>query len=234
MPRAESFLPSRDAFGFSNAWPSQPAISVDTPFGRLNLGNADGGLCGGMVFAVLDYWYAGWSPPAVQPAAGDPVYQHVVRRLIQSWRLPVGVAQYYQWMNLPDADRAFRVLGRRVVSERGLAWRTVSVQWPHVKDDLDGGIPAPLGVVTVASANPAYLRFNHQVLAYGYEVSGDAVTVRVYDPNRGNDDSTFLRFDRSDPTKRTTFTHNLGLQRPVRGFFRTVYAKSTPPRADPR
>jgi hypothetical protein len=231
MPAAEVFLPSRHAFGFSNAWPSQPAVTAETPFGRLNLGNARGGLCGGMVFAALDYWYAGLIPPADQPSAGDPLYQHVVKRLIESWRVPAGVAQYYQWMNLPDGDRAFTVLGRRVVAERGLAWRTITVQLPQVRDDLDRGIPSPLGVVTVASANPADLRFNHQVLAYGYEVAGDTVTVRVYDPNRGKDDNTFVRFDASDPTKRITFAHNLGLRRRVRGFFRTVYTRSTPPRA---
>jgi hypothetical protein len=89
-------------------------------------------------------------------------------------------------------------------------------------------------VVTVATANPAALRFNHQVLAYGYQVSGDTVTIRVYDPNRGNNDGTFLRFDPSQPTARTAFDHNLGLQRPVRGFFRAAYTKSAPPGPETR
>ncbi len=210
MPRAESFLPSRHAFGFSNSWPAQPALT----FGRFGLGNAKGGLCGGMVFAALDYWYAGQLPPGVQPAAGDQLYRYVVRRLIQSWRLPAGVARYYQWMILPD---------------RGVARRTVAVQWPRVRAELDAGVPAPLGVVTVATANPAALRFNHQVLAYGYQVTGDTVTIRVYDPNRGNDDGTFVRFDTSEPAERTTFAHNLGLRHPVRGFFRAGYTRSAPP-----
>jgi hypothetical protein len=229
MLPAESFLPSRHAFGFSNSWPAQPAVTVRTPFGPLKVGNANGGLCGGMVFAALDYWYAGQLPPGGQPAAGDPLYRYVVRRLIQSWRLPAGVAKYYRWMNLPDGDRAVRLLGRPVLTRRGLAWRTVAVQWPRVRAELDAGTPAPLGVVTVATANPAALRFNHQVLAYGYEVSGDTVTIRVYDPNRGGDDDTFLRFDTAEPTAPTTFAHNLGLQRPVRGFFRAGYRRSAPP-----
>jgi hypothetical protein len=230
MPRAESFLPSRHAFGYSNSWPAQPAITL----GRLGLGNAKGGLCGGMVFAALDYWYAGQLPPGVQPAAGDPLYRYVVKRLIQSWRLPAGVAKYYRWMTLPDGDRAVRVLGRPVFARRGLAWRTVEVEWPQVRTDLDAGVPAPLGVVTVATANPAALRFNHQVLAYGYQVSGDTVTIQVYDPNRGNDDGTFLRFDTSQPTARTAFAHNLGLGRPVRGFFRAAYTRCAPPGPETR
>lgn len=229
MPPAERFLPSRHAFGFSNSWPEQPAVTVDTPFGRLKLGNAKGGLCGGMVFAALDYWYAGCVPPAHQPAVGEPLYRYVVKRLIQSWRLPAGVARYYRWMTLPDGDRVFSVLGRRVVATRGVAWRTVAVQLPRIIADLDAGRPAPLGVVTVASANPLQLRFNHQVLAYGYEVAGDSVTLRVYDPNRGGDDATFLRVDTRDPTRPPEIAHNLGIGRRVRGFFRTGYTRSTPP-----
>jgi hypothetical protein len=229
MPRAETFLPSRDGFGFTNSWPAQPALTVGTPFGRLKLGNAKGGFCGGMVFAALDYWYAGLSPPAARPDAGDPLYRYVVRRLIESWRSPAGLARYYRWMSLPDGDRERHLLGRPVVTRRGLAWRTITVHWPRVRADLDGGTPSPLGVVTVASPNPAALRFNHQVLAYGYQVSGDTVTLRVYDPNQGGDDGTFLRFDTAEPAKATTIAHNLGLRRPVRGFFRTTYTRSTPP-----
>ena len=109
-----------------------------------------------------------------------------MRRLIDSWHLPAGVAQYYQWMNLPDGDTGFDVLRRRVVVDRGLAWRSIRVQWAQISSDLDRGTPAALGVVTAASSNPADLALNHQVLAYAYDRSGAETTVRVYDPNRGH------------------------------------------------
>ena len=92
-----------------------------------------------------------------------------MRRLVDSWHLPAGVAQYFQWMNLPDGDTGFDVLRRHVVIDRGLAWRTIRVQWPQIRADLDRGTPAALGVVTVASSRPADLALNHQVLAYGYD-----------------------------------------------------------------
>ena len=98
-----------------------------------------------------------------------------------------------------------------------------------VAADLDRGIPAALGLVTVESTNPADLGLCHQVLAYGYNPSPAQVTVRVYDPNRGQDDGIYLRFDPRAPTKPTTFAHNLGIGNPVRGFFRTAYAPATPP-----
>ena len=80
---------------------------LPTPFGKINIGNAAAGLCGGMVFAALDYWHTGILPPATRPAPGEPPYRYIVRRLVDSWHLPAGVAQYYQWMNLPDGDSGF-------------------------------------------------------------------------------------------------------------------------------
>jgi hypothetical protein len=223
------FRPSKHGFAFTNSWPSQPAVVRRTPFGDLTLGNAARGLCGGMVFAALDYWHAGVPAPEQRPAANTAAYQHIVDRLVDSWHIPAGVAQYYQWMNLPDADTGFDVLGRRVLVERGLAWRTVSVQWRQIRKDLDQGTPVALGVVTVGSADPRDLGLNHQVLACGYDVAGSTVTLTVYDPNRGRRDDTVVRFDTRNPQRRITFEHTLGLRRPVRGFFRTAYTIARPP-----
>lgn len=226
----QRFAPSQNAFTFVNAWPSQPAVVLPTPFGTLSLGDAAAGLCGGMIFAALDYWRAGLAPPQQRPEADHPLYGFIVHRLIDSWHVPTGVAQYYQWMNLPDGDASFTLFGRRVLTGRGLAWRTVKVQWPQISTDLDRGVPVPLGVVTVASADPRDLALNHQVLAYGYHTAGNRITVEVYDPNRGRRDDVFISFDTSAPTGPKTFDHNLGIgQRRVRGFFRAAYAPGRVP-----
>jgi hypothetical protein len=227
------FLPSRDGFAFTNAWPPSPAVTVRTPVGRVGVGNSAAGLCGGMVFAALDYWHAGVPPPVERPGPGSPLHRYVVRRLIASWDIPAGVARYYQWMNLPDGDRAVLAHGRRVGTQRGVSWRTLAAAWPRIRARLDAGHPAALGVVTVASANPARLRHNHQVLAFGYTRAGSQVTLRVYDPNSGPDDRVGIRFDVSSPTRATLFEHNLNLGWPVRGFFGVRYAPATPPAAPP-
>ena len=120
-------------------------------------------------------------------------------------------------------------LGRRVVTDRGRAWRTIETQWPQIAADLDHGTPAALAVVTVASASPADLGVNHQVLAYGYDASASEVTVRVYDPNSGQSDGIYIRFDPRAPAEPTTFADNLDIGHPVRGFFRTAYAPARPP-----
>jgi hypothetical protein len=232
VPGCSDFLPSRDGFAFTNSWPSAPAVSVRTPLRSIGIGDAAAGLCGGMVFAALDYWHARIQPPAARPAPGSPLHKYVVRRLITSWNIPAGVARYYQWMNLPDGDRRVMADGRYLFTQHGVSRRTAAVQWPRMKASLDAGIPAVLGVVTVASANPAKLRHNHQVLAFGYALSGPSgseVTVRVYDPNSGPDDNICIRFDTAPGARATAFAHNLNLGWPVRGFFLTAYSPATPP-----
>src|SRR3954452_20990669 len=129
---ADGFLPSLHGFAFDNGWPDQPALTLATPFGDVGIGNAGGGLCGGMVFAALDYWLAGRAPGPDRPPTGDPLYRFIVDRLIDSWHVPAGIAQYYQWMSLPDADVVLNLFGRKVTTEHGLGWRTVRTQWPQI------------------------------------------------------------------------------------------------------
>jgi hypothetical protein len=227
------FVPQPDAFLFTNSWPSAPAVTIPTPFGPIGVGNAANGLCGGMVYAAVDYWIAGQTPPQERPAPGTPLYQFIVRRLIDSWHVPTGVAEYFLWMNLPDGDLSVTMLGRQVVIQRGISWRTIEQQWPLVKASIDAGVAAPLGLVTVQSANVADLGKNHQVGAYAYSVSGAEVTVKVYDPNSGQDDGVCIRFDTSAPQQATTFSSNINIDVPVRGFFMTGYTPVSPPTPDP-
>jgi hypothetical protein len=208
------FCPSQHGFSFANSWPPAPAISIRLPAGRLGIGNAALGLCGGMVFAALDYWQAGREPPTDRPAPGAPLYRFIVRRLVQSWRVPAGVLRYYRGMLAADSD---------------LADRTVLREWPRIRALLDLGLPATLGVVTVASANPFLLGHNHQVLAYSYQQADAEVTMRVYDPNSGPDDAVAISFSTATPDAR--FAHTLAVSRPVRGFFLTRYAPAEPPAA---
>jgi hypothetical protein len=183
-----------------------------------------------MVFAALDYWHAGLPAPASRPAAGSTLYKFIVRRLIDSWHLPAGVARYYLWMSLPDGD-ASREAGGYMLTVRGLGWRTLARQWPLVRARIDAGTPAPIGVVTMASAWPGVLGRNHQVLAYGYTLSGSTVTIAVYDPNSGPDDGVRIAFDTADPAGPVVFQHNLSIAWPVRGFFLTAYSPAVPPTA---
>ncbi len=231
MPDASGFRPSRQAFAYRNSWPSQPAVRVSTPVGEVDIGNAAGGLCGGMVFAARDYARAGARPPDQRPVLGEPVYDYIVRRLVDSWDWLGGPAKYLLWMNTPDADTGVRLpLVGRFVGRRGVAWLTIREEWPRVRGEIDSGEPSCLGLVTVRSADPRQLGKNHQVLAWGYEIDGPAVRLKIYDPNRGRNDGIFIDFDTGHPSRRTEFRHNVGVAA-IRGFFRVEYSPATPPPA---
>ena len=102
-------------------------------------------------------------------------------------------------------------------------------QWPQVKHDIDTGIPGPPGIVTVKSSAIGDLGHNHQVLACAYATDDSVVTLNVYDPNRGQRDDVSIRFDTANPQRSTTFTHNRGINEPVRGFFRSSYRPAPVP-----
>src|SRR5882672_7247892 len=161
-----NFVPSRDALPFANQWPSQPDLVVNLPVvGTVKIGDASDGLCGGMVYAVRDFYEAGVPVPAgPQPAAGTPLYRFIVRRLFESFDLPRGVVKYYTWMNTPEADQSRFFLS--TLTRRGIAWRTINEEWPKIRADIDAGHPSPLGLVTVRSIDPRDLGRCHQVLAY--------------------------------------------------------------------
>jgi hypothetical protein len=63
---------------------------------------------------------------------------------------------------------------------RGRSWITYREEWPKIQDDIDAGRPSPLGLIQTDDLD---IGSNHQVLAYGYEKSGQKVKLYVYDPN---------------------------------------------------
>jgi hypothetical protein len=223
------FRPSVHGLHFTNSWPHVPDLVVDLgPFGKVPVGDASNGLCGGMVYTVIDVFTSGRAPipDTVNPAQGSPLFDYIVARLFASFDIPAGVAKYYAWMNMPDHDSRFLFLTRR-----GIAWHTVTEEWPRIKADIDSGRPAPLGLVTVHSNDPRALGHNHQVLAHAYDVDdAKRLTLHLYDPNTAPSraDGVTLSLDVSAPTRSTPITHNVDIGRPIRGFFRTNYTHRDP------
>jgi hypothetical protein len=202
--------PSEHAFRFRNTFGDQPIWRV----GPVRLGHAGNGMCGGMVFGVVDYLEAERPPPpdAQPPAQGSPLFTYLLRRLIAAFNLPDGIVRYWRWMARSDAALLDQVRHR---------------SWAQVRARLDAGRPCPLGVVTVRGRNPALLRHNHVVLAYAYSTDGPetdpAVTVRVYDPNSGPVDDIAIHFDSS------TINSSINIGHDIRGFFPLRYRARRPP-----
>lgn len=226
------FTASINGLRFSNGWPDEPAmvVKMPAPIGDIPIGNASNGLCGGMVYTVIDVFTSGLPPIAdtTNPPPDSPLYKYIVARLFDSFDLPAGVLKYYEWMTTPDHDSDLLLATRR-----GVAWLTITQEWPRIRADIDGGSLSPLGLVTVHTSDPMQLGHCHQVLAHAYEVDDtNRLTLHLYDPNTDlpQADGVQLSLDLSAPTKTTAITHNVGIDRPIRGFFRTNYRRSDPSR----
>ncbi len=179
------------------------------------------GLCGGMAFATLDYYYAGRPLPRGggvddQPADGSVLRGYLWDRLIESWELN-GVT-FIEWIArlllLPEqwpfdgGPVALRDRSRE-------AWRTL-------QQSLDGGKPVPLGLV--GSARDPFL--DHQVVATGYEpLDGDRGTIFVYDMNCPGGERTMI-VDFSSPILSADETCPRP-GNPLRGFFVEHYVART-------
>ena len=231
--RVPGFTPSVNGLHFINSFPSEPALSYDLPgIGRISIGDASNGLCGGMVFTVRDVFQTlGLAPVAdvAQPAPGSPLYRYIVDRLIASFDIPhLGFMEYYEWMLMPDGDSAWPPL----ITRRGVAWKTIVEEWPaRIQPELDAGRLCCVGLVTVASPNPADLGRNHQVMAYGYDLDGAGnLALHVYDPNTApaQADDVTISLSLLDPEHATPIRHNVGIGGPIRGFFRTDYSYADP------
>jgi hypothetical protein len=102
------------------------------------------------------------------PANGSTLFTALVRRQVRSleWgRTPLG----FWRMGAFGAD--------------GIGRKTRDRAWPRVRARIDAGRLAMVGLVRNHGLNPFNLTRNHQVLCYGYEVTPDAIRLRLYDPN---------------------------------------------------
>jgi hypothetical protein len=226
-----NFRPSTSAFRFTNSFPRQSTIEIDLgPAGRVGLGDASQGVCGGMTFAVRDYFEAGRPvpPDETPPAKGTLLFRYITGRLIDSFNVPDGVLQYAQWMLMPSGEIPL-LFGIR----HGTFFRTVTSSWPRVRADIDAGHPSPLGLVTVHTADLRQIGKCHQVLAYGYRTDDSrTVTLSIYDPNTELDaaDDVWITLATGAPHKVAPINHNINIDEPaLHGFFRTKYTPKTPP-----
>jgi hypothetical protein len=153
-------------------------------------------------------------------APGDgPVFRYVADRLLDSLSLPFGPATYLKLMHpaLPDGDLPL---------VHGRAWRMVRLEWPAIRGELDRGTLSPLGLVRTKSRDPRDLGANHQVLAWGYDLEGTRLTLRLYDPNYPDDDQVTMSLDIGRPRRPTPVTYSHGGT--VWCYFRTAYRFKNP------
>lgn len=172
------FLPSPHGLRFANRFPPGPTLRFGPIDPRwIGIGDASAGLCGGMARFVRERFEAGLPipPDREPPANGSPLFRALVRQQVRS----------LDWLRTP-----LRFWWAGAIGPERAARRSREVEWPRIRAEIDAGLLAMVGLVRHHGLSPWRMTQSHQVVAYGYEVSGDAITLRVYDPNwPGRDDS---------------------------------------------
>jgi hypothetical protein len=218
--RVPNFSPTTAGLHFTNYFPHEPIREFRLGnIATLSIGDAANGLCGGMSFTVADML-----------AAGDPRYDYIVNRQIDSFENGALPLRIYRLMSpgRPDRESTWsQLLGRFGIDRHSRTWVMVAEEWPKVRADLDGGHLAPLAFVRVVSADPFRLTSNHQVLAWGYDLEGASLVLRIYDPNWPNDDSVTLSLDVGDPMGQVSPVYSKQ-DEPVVCFFRAPYQAHDP------
>jgi hypothetical protein len=166
-PVMSSFKPDKHGFMFENSFHNDvvPQLNVRTT-----------GLCGGMSYAVLDYFWQHAAVPnqGYRPASGTVLQRYLYARQVDSI-LP-NVDKWAEYTFNPDGMRNMEFFNWGLIGNGKIA---------ELRSFLDKGKPVVLGLIASATTS-------HQVVAIGYDLGrykGDLgqykqdFKIYVYDPN---------------------------------------------------
>lgn len=173
------FDPAKNGFNFVNDFKNDfvSALSITT-----------GGLCGGMSYAALDYYFAHTSVPRqdFRPANGTPLQSYLYNRQVESIK-----SNLDKWTELgfnPGGARDSEFFNWGLQASNG-------GRLEELRSFLDNGTPVPLGLQGDGNTG------THQVVAIGYDMGrykGDLgafetdLKLFIYDPNHPNQTMTLV------------------------------------------
>jgi hypothetical protein len=186
-----------------------------------------------MAYAVRDLHEFKVAPPPLAqglPGQGDATFDYIVGRQIDSIDHGIVPLRFFKLMDPgrpAHESRLAEILGWFKIDRHSRTWTMVNLEWPAIRTELDGGHLSILGLVKVIGLDPKQLALNHQVVAYGYDLEGTMVTLRIYDPNHADDEDITLRFDTADARAEIAPTWSEPNET-VHCFFRAPYDKHDP------
>ena len=171
-PKRTGFNVSRDGFHFANRFQNNVISETDL---------RTSGLCGGMVYTALDYFFNSKTCPNqdYMPADHTPLRKHIYSRQVHSI-----VDNLDKW-----AEVGFNPGGAR--NSEFFNWglqMNSGGRLQELKESIDRNKPVPLGLYEVGGGSAG----NHQVMAIGYDLGrykGDLgahkeeLKIFIYDPN---------------------------------------------------
>lgn len=213
------FIPSKHGFHFNNSFANHVfdiGIASWTTYG----------LCGGMSFTSLDYYFAGMPipthvgsdfPNGSTPPENSALYKYIYDRLMDSFK--ANGSKFVSWTE--KLDHSTWVWGK------GVPELTKTEELPTLFQRIQSGQPVVLGLISATGISE--IGNNHQVVAYGYElneVNGDVI-VYIYDNNNPNNVTT-LKSNIKDLHSHFSSSYNDDW----RGFFVENYSPKTPTYVD--
>jgi hypothetical protein len=213
------------------------------------------GLCGGMAFAPLDYYYQQWvipkgihpngkdsnDQPFIVPPGSDPnaaiLRNYINKRFDDTWDSGGVRDKMVEWYVILKTIPSQFGGGGPEVQKRSQG------EWTALAGLLDQGKPQPIALLF----DDWNIFNNHQVVAYGY--GGDpfsgAAFINIYDNNNPNQE-LFIRLDFTQSEMQGRITDTAGnevttfdnktkkavpMYAPLKGFFRANYSPETPPQS---
>lgn len=176
------FLPSVHGLHFANRYPPGPTLKLGVIDPRwVGVGDAEAGLCGGMSWFVREWFEEGRPVPAdvAPPANGSPLFRAIVRRQVLSLDWLRGPVRF--WLSALSSPERLRE-------------RSLEIEWPRIRAEIDAGRLPMVGLVRHRGWSPFELTKDHQVLAFAYDTAGPdgPTTIRLYDPNWPNRDDVSI------------------------------------------
>jgi len=198
-----NFIPASHGYKFPNRFEHNlPNILIKTI-----IRNSVYGLCGGMVFSALDYFFD--------------------KSLLNSETSPTNLTPEfvnYLWQRQFDSmplTNYFSLVRKTFQNDRKLMMDTINHQIPLIIESLNAGVPSI--IIIIRSKNIKNPTDNHQILLTDYKINGPITEFTSYDPNHPSKD-TFLRICRI--FEEESITQSTGER--VRGFFVNKYRQKTP------
>lgn len=227
------FVPSTHGWPFAATdLPSPPLVLTLNSGSQLSLDQVTATLAGGLCFAAADYYRTDSRPPQdASVEAQSALYAYLVGREIDSLDQPT-IARIIATMNpsVPPYDIGAYVTVNGVISR---ARALLTIELPRIVMDLQRGYLVQLCLIEKPTSDARLLgESNHQVVAYGFDMSETATVLHVYDPMYPAEDNLTLTFaTTSVPTAPIALSYaapSMSVPK-IAGFFYVPYAaKPTP------
>jgi len=207
------FKPEFHGFRFINTFKfPAPLKSIANLFNKTS--NKVYGLCGGMCFATLDYFYANIPIPQQKQILEN--FSGLHRYL---WSRQIAT---FAWLRVP-----IRIISWMLSSDKKVSVLTAEKELPKLLRNMKQKKPVVLALVREKGFHsPTH---NHQVIATSciYEQRSGNVTINIYDPNHSSlDQNHRITLNVSQPSIGIKIQQSTN--EPLRGFFLIPYKHHKP------